>query len=192
MKYTLKSMRTLVVTLIVVGSLSKIANATIVNIDFEFFDSESNLIGTGFYSFEEIAPNTPTSFNSLASFTWEFLIPSLAIDISSANSDTPSTDSLSQEGVVLTGTEGSRTLQFFDNSGTFILHRDNSETLLSAIQFTEFSSSTDYFDNGVNFGSGSFTAIEAIPEPSSALLIGLGVGTISLMRRRIDKSNVKH
>lgn len=189
MKYTLRSTHTLVASLIVVGSLSKVANAAIVQFDFEFFDSESNLIGTGFYSFEEIASDTPTSFNSLTSFTWEFVVPSLAIDISSANGDTPSTDSLTQEGIVLTGAEGSRTLQFFDDSGSFILHRDNSEVPLSGVEFTEFSSTAGYFDNSVNFGLGSFTAIEAIPEPSSALLLGLGVGTLSLMRRRIGKAN---
>ena len=149
---------------------------------FTFFNEGGSPIGTGFYSFDEISPATSASFSSLTNFIWQMDVPSLGISLSSANGDIPSTDSLVNEGVVLTGPVGSRTLQFYDNSLVLILHQDASEAFPSGIEFTEFTNSgVTYYENGSTVGTGSFTAVE-VPEPAS--LAVLASAPLALRRRR--------
>ena len=159
------------------------ATAAVVRFEFVFRDSLNSSIGTGFYQFDDISPATSASFSTLTSFSWEFDIPSLSIYLSSANGDTPSTDSLFDEGISLTGAPGSRDLKFFDDAATYILHEDNSEIFPSGIQFTKYTNELLYFDNGTSKGSGTFVATQ-VPEPSPCALAIFGLTGGLLARRR--------
>jgi hypothetical protein len=175
-------MRCFRLAIVFVCSCAFASQARAAQFNFTFFNAGGSPIGTGVYSFDEIAPATSASFSSLTNFTWQMDVPSLGIALSSANGDTPSTDSLVSEGVFLTGPVGSRTLQFYDNAAVFILHNDNSELFPSGIQFTEFLNfGVTYFENGSPAGSGSFTAVE-VPEPAGLGL--LAAAGVALARRR--------
>jgi len=156
-----------------------VANA--VQFDFTFYDNSGDIAGDGFYIFDEIYPNTSESFSSLTNFSWEFDISEYGILISSANGDIPSSDSLTQEGITLSGTVGSRTLGFFDNGGSYVLHYDPNDTWPTGVEFKDTDSTWVQYMDGGAVGTGTYTANE-VPEPATICL--LGIGGLGLLRRK--------
>jgi hypothetical protein len=149
--------------------------AALAQFNFTFFNEAGAPIGNGFYSFDDITPGNKRSFATLNNFNWAFSVPGYNLDLKSANGDVPSTDSLVNEGIQLSGLPGSRTLQFFDDALTYILHQDVSEAFPSGIEFPEFTNQVSgYWDNGTQLGTGTFTARE-VPEPATAVLLASAI-----------------
>lgn len=178
-----KILASLAIGLLLFGIVG-VANA--VQFDFTFFDNLGDTVGDGFYIFDDISPGTSASFSSLTNFSWKFDISSYGLLISSANDDIPSSDSLTQEGIVLSGTIGSRTLSFFDNIATYVLHHDPSATWPTGVEFKDTDSSWARYLDGVLLGEGTFVATESapIPEPTTMLLFGSGLVGLAGFRRK--------
>lgn len=161
---------------ILVGSSE--ARAGLIRFSFDFRDGSGASVGTGFYQFDEILPDTMRTFTSLTNFSWEFDLPSLGLFLSSANGDIPSNDPGDEEGIVLTGPEGSRTLQFFDTFAVNILHRDVSQPFPTGVNFPEYSNVAQYHNPGL-VDAGTFIATETqvppVPEPASILMLSTGL-----------------
>lgn len=172
--------------------LSSAPTANAITFDFEFKDATGGVVGSGFYSFDEVAPDTKRSFASLTSFSWGFEITDFGgISVSSAAGDVPSTDSLVNEGIILTGAPGSRTLTFFDDVAEFIFHSDVSGPFPTGVEFRDSDPAfARYLQNG-NVGEGTFTAVErAVPVMAALPLLGTGVAVFGLIgwRRRMRAS----
>ena len=166
--------------------LSTPVNAGIVSFDFDFKDGSGTSIGTGFYTFDDIAPAVKAPFTSLTNFSWGFEILPLGLSLSSVAGDIPSSDfALDVEGILLTGVVGSRTLTFFDDDAVNILHRDVSRAFPSGVNFPDTAPTVaQYYNEGGLILSGSFIARErsasVVPEPASLALFGLGCSGLLL------------
>ncbi|MBT3177721.1 MAG: PEP-CTERM sorting domain-containing protein [Desulfobacula sp.] len=158
-----------------------------IQFDFEFMDSGGGSIGSGFLIFEDISPVQTEMFINLSVFSWEFDIPSLGILVSSANGDIPGVDHPWNEGIVLSGDVGSRTLQFTDANSTYIaMGRSDYSTI---IVFEEFSNNVYGYQQGdAALGGGSFSAVEVtVPIPSTVFLFGIGLAGLAVFQIRSKK-----
>ncbi len=168
------------------------ALAVPITFDFDFFDSSGTLIGDGFYTFDDIAPGTKASFASLTNFSWGFSVPGLGLSLDSSAGDVPSTDSLTNEGILLTGAVGSRTLSFFDDVAVKILHQDISRAFPIGIEFDDGDPTAVTYVESVSaaniprFSVGTFIAREvaAVPEPATVTLMGLALAGMGYRRRK--------
>lgn len=139
--------------------------------NFQFFDALGDVIGSGTYVFDPIPENTNTVFNDLSNLDWSFELPAYGIFISSAEGDSSSRESTTQEGVYTTIVGSHLQLRFFDNAGSYISHNDESVLpLRTSVRFLEFSNSVEYIKDDVSLGIGSFEAV-LVPEPSIYSLV---------------------
>jgi len=162
------------------------ANAAVVTFDFDFLDSNSISVGTGFISFDDNLSGNSVSFSNLQLFSWSFEIPSLGL-VASSSSGGFLRDPQTDEGIELQGVEPNRTLSFFDNVGTTLVFSESG--VGGSSDFFRFSSSN--FGNtfaadtgGSTLVGGTFVATEAIPEPSSFSLLSLLLCVSCFFRRR--------
>lgn len=146
-----------------------------VKFEFDFKDAGGASIGAGYYQFDDIAPSVKASFSSLTNFSWQFDVPGLGLLLSSAMGDIPSSDSLVEEGILLSGSPGLRTLTFYDDHLTNILHRDISEPFPVGIQFNDANLAEVEYINNTSSGpwpGGTYIATE-VPEPAALSLLAI-------------------
>jgi hypothetical protein len=178
------------------------AEAQTVIFDFQFFDFSGGEIGTGFFEFDDITPDTQVAYDGLTNYSWEFDISTPAFDttLSSSAGNIPFADDFQNnaiEGIQLSGAVGSRTLSFIDFDGQLLAFVENPTRPAGlGIVFSELSSSVqfrNYTDDGSStiLGSGNFTATERLVTPPTetiptpALLPGLiGMGAAALRKRK--------
>ncbi len=162
-------------------------SAAAVTFDFDFRDGSGTQVGTGFYAFDDIAPGTKASFGSLTNFSWQFDLTAYGFSIGSAFGDSPSTDSLVNEGILLSGAIGSRTLTFFDDIAENIASVSAALPFPTGVQFKNSSPSVaEFYDGNFDFVNGTYTATEragVIPLPAGGVLLLTGLVGLGLARR---------
>ena len=178
------------------------ANSALIQFDFEFFDSSGDLIGDGFYRFDDIGADEVASFASLTNFTWELSVPQYSLSLDSVG-NLPAAPNPSQldfilptnQGIRLSGPTGFRTLQFevfsvdpnWNTAGNFIGHSSPSDAFSHGINFSGLSNDVFFFSTDISpaiFEDGTFTAVEVIPEPSTQVFFAFGFLGCFLHRRR--------
>lgn len=113
-------------------------------------------------------------FDDVANLNWSFDLPDYEISISLASGDSSSRESTAQEGLYTTIIGSTLQLRFFDNSGSYISHNDESALpLRTSVRFIEFSNSVEYIKDNVSLGIGTFESIP-VPEPATyGLIVGI-------------------
>lgn len=192
MKHTLKSVRALAATFITLGSLAVGANAAVAI-------SNVNITSTTFsVSFSGTLPaNSPSSYPSiiLAVNPDQLETPGFTIGLDFTNSVTQSFSGIQTANSARLGSAfyGDYLILLFDSdlvanstfSGVYSASFNSAVFDPSAVESLKF-----YWGAGGNFNNpadtvgGTFLGAASVPEPSSALLIGLGALGLAARRRR--------
>lgn len=200
MKYTLKSIRLLIVTLIVTGWLPIRANAAIIA-SFEELDGDIILLATGSVDLTGLSSestNTGGDFGAwfggnVAYGSYEGLWDSYEGGTITVAGPWPGSREISGTGDTIGIQDEGLGNRFLALPTGYVSNSDINSAFsgftisgndFSSLGLTEGSSATYSWDSGVNGIQSVSIRVGAIPEPSSALLLGLCASGFVATRRR--------